>query len=105
MPKLNRFDRRTHAKILSITRPHAAIQSMLPLKHLRISKNSGIGIGRGASLMATSETAPTAKSFRGSVLACGLAAATGLIAGAAAAEVQTVRFARQLGLGYLQLYV
>ena len=55
--------------------------------------------------MATSETAATAKSFRGSVLACGLAAATGLIAGAAAAEVQTVRFARQLGLGYLQLYV
>src|SRR3954470_15517897 len=59
--------------------------------------------------MAKNGTAGMGSSFLGSLLgkmlAGGLASALCLIAGAAAAEVQTVRFARQLGLGYLQLYI
>ena len=45
------------------------------------------------------------KSFLGKMLAGGVASVLCLVAGSAMAEVQTVRFARQLGLGYLQLYV
>jgi NitT/TauT family transport system substrate-binding protein len=55
--------------------------------------------------MAKSETAKTFRSIGRSMFTGGLAAAICLITGTAAAEVQTVRFARQLGLGYLQLYV
>ena len=59
----------------------------------------------GQSVMAKNGTAGTGRSFLGKVLAGGLAFALCLIAGSAMAEVQTIRFARQLGLGYLQLYV
>src|SRR4051812_20793170 len=58
-----------------------------------------------SSGMAKNGTAGTGTSLLGKVLAGGLASALCLIAGSAMAEVQTVRFARQLGLGYLQLYV
>src|SRR3954453_11641757 len=60
---------------------------------------------RGQSVMAKNGTAGTRGSFLGKVLAGGLASALCLIAGLAMAEVQTIRFARQLGLGYLQLYI
>lgn len=59
--------------------------------------------------MAKNGTAGMGSSFLGTLLgkmlAGGLASALCLIAGSVNAEVQTVRFARQLGLGYLQLYV
>src|SRR3954467_13930345 len=55
--------------------------------------------------MAKNGTAAIGKSILGKVLAAGLASALCRTAGSSMAEVQTVRFARQLGLGYLQLYV
>lgn len=55
--------------------------------------------------MAQNGTGGMGRSFLGKVLAGGVASVLCLAAGSAMAEVQTVRFARQLGLGYLQLYV